>query len=154
MIPNAFWAMGVGLSTARREDPARDHLGIVHVAQDSHRALMSPFGHGMRYLTWGTPRLFQERRSKVRRPADELATVTPLQPSSRHPALEGRLLNESTHGVQLALSVALESGIPIRIRLRDYVLMAEVRYCIPVGDEFRVGARILSGVPVEAPKCP
>jgi PilZ domain len=85
----------------------------------------------------------RERRSETRVPTDDPAVVTILQPGS-HPRLECQILNTSKNGVRLGLAVPLEPGVLIQIRLREVITMAEVRYCIPKGNVFQVGARILS----------
>ena len=85
----------------------------------------------------------RERRSETRVLTDESAIVTILQPGS-HPHRECRILNTSKNGLGLGLAVALEPGALIQIRLQEVITMAEVRYCIPVGNIFHIGARILS----------
>ena len=85
----------------------------------------------------------RERRSETRVPADDPAIVTILQ-SGSHPHVECRILNTSKNGVRIELAVGVDPGMLIQIRLREVITMAEVRYCIPAGSGFRVGARILS----------
>jgi hypothetical protein len=84
-----------------------------------------------------------ERRSETRFPADDPAVVTILQVDAR-PHIEGHILNTAKNGMRLGLPVALEPGVLIQIRRKGAITMAEVRYCIPVGSGFHIGARILS----------
>jgi len=84
-----------------------------------------------------------ERRFEARVPADEPAVVTILQGDS-HPHLEGQVLDTAQNGMRLGLPVPLEPGVLIQIRRKGAITMAEVRYCIPAGSGFHIGARILS----------
>lgn len=84
-----------------------------------------------------------ERRSETRFPADDPALITILQVDS-HPRLEGQVLDTAQNGMRLRLSIALEPGVLIQIRGKGAITMAEVRYCIPAGSGFHIGARILS----------
>jgi len=86
---------------------------------------------------------FGERRSETRFPADDSAIVTILQGVS-HPRLECRILNTSKDGLHLRLPVPIEPGALIQVRQKGAITMAEVRYCIPAGSGFHIGARILS----------
>jgi hypothetical protein len=106
--------------------------------------LMSPFGWRIRSLAWrGTSLPAGERRSETRLPIDDPAIVTILQVAS-HPHLECRILETSKSGLRLGLPVPLEPGVLIQIRQKATITMAEVRYCIPAGGGFHIGARILS----------
>ena len=81
-------------------------------------------------------------QSEVRFPPDDQAVVTILQVDT-HPRLEA-IVDTAQNGVRLGLPVALEPGVLIQIRRKGGITMAEVRYCIPVGSGFHIGARILS----------
>jgi hypothetical protein len=85
----------------------------------------------------------RERRSEPRVPADAPAVVTILLPGS-HPHVEGRILDTSKNGVRIELAVPVDPGTLIQIRLKETIAMAEVRYCVPAGSGFRIGARIVS----------
>ena len=85
----------------------------------------------------------EARRSEARLPNDEGAVITVLQ-ADLHPRLECHVLDRSKTGMRLGLPVALEPGALIQIRQQVAITMAEVRYCVPVGDSFHISARILS----------
>jgi PilZ domain len=85
----------------------------------------------------------RDRRSEPRVPTDDPAVITILLPGS-HTRLEGRILNTSKNGARIELPVPVDPGVLIQMRLKDVIAMAEVRYCVPAGCGYRIGARIVS----------
>jgi hypothetical protein len=47
-------------------------------------------------------------------------------------------------GARIELTAPVDPGLLNQLRLKDVIAMAEVRYCVPAGSGFRIGARIVS----------
>ncbi len=82
-----------------------------------------------------------ERRA-LRRAVDYPAQMRILRPFSPLP-LGVRILDVSKGGLKVRASQALDPGALVQINLKHMVLVAEVRYCIPAGDQFHVGVEFV-----------
>ena len=86
-----------------------------------------------------------ERRNDVRAPLDAPIWLRVLDAS---PPLEGRIVNVSRKGFKLKLPKALQPGMGVQARLGGRIIMAEVRYCRPEGQEYHVGIEIQDVFPI------
>lgn len=85
----------------------------------------------------------RERRIVPRVPTDEPAfmrVLSPLSPSR----LEVRLLNFSKGGLMLQVPEAVSRGALVQVHVKKLIVLAEVRYCIPVGRQYHIGVQIRS----------
>ena len=88
----------------------------------------------------------EERRREHRIPADDPAGMISLSPYSNVRS-EIRILDVSRSGLKLRVSKHVGTGSIVQIRVRNAILLAEVRYCVAVGDEIHAGVRIQDVVP-------
>jgi PAS domain S-box-containing protein len=86
-----------------------------------------------------------ERRREIRRAADGSALMRILRPFSLLP-LEVQLLNLSKGGLKVRTSQSLDFGAIVQINRMNTVTIAEVRYCIPDGNHFHAGLKIISDI--------
>jgi len=90
----------------------------------------------------------EDRRSEVRFATNDPAAITILQPGNpTH--VDGRILDISKSGLRLRLSVALQVGQLIQVRVKGFIALAEVRYCRAISESFDVGTRILDALPIK-----
>jgi hypothetical protein len=78
-----------------------------------------------------------ERRSEIRVLSREQARLKILRPLGE--GSDVRVLNISEHGLQLRVPEELQPGTLVQIHLRNAIALAEVRYCVPDGDEYQTG---------------
>jgi len=71
-------------------------------------------------------------------PKDQAAWIRVIGPSIK-PRLEGRVLEASEGVLKLTVREALEAGTFLQVRVDRRFILAEVRYCLPKGDEFHIG---------------
>ena len=83
-----------------------------------------------------------ERRSDPRQPAEQPATIKLLNPL--HPAgrIAATVVDISKGGLRLRLNQSLMPGTLVQIRLGEKLLLGEIRYCTPAGEEFHAGVRL------------
>jgi PilZ domain len=106
---------------------------------DGSSAQSAPRGSDARGVT-------ADRRSDVRAPLDAPIWLRVLDLSA--PLLEGRIVNVSKKGFKLKLPKALQPGMGVQARLGGRIIMAEVRYCLPEGEEYHVGIEIQDVFPI------
>jgi hypothetical protein len=94
-----------------------------------------------RYLNAVARRSSKERRLEPRLPADGPGVMRVLIPFVPN-RLEIRLLDRSLHGAKLQVPIVLPPGAVVQIRLRDAILLAEIRYCVPAEEGHHVGIYI------------
>jgi len=82
-----------------------------------------------------------ERRSALRIPTDDPASLKALNPLSQS-RLDIRIVDTSKHGFKVRVPEYVEPGTIVQIRLRNQIALAEVRYCLSVGTEFHIGVEI------------
>jgi hypothetical protein len=87
-----------------------------------------------------------ERRKHIRTPLDAPVRLRPMDGSA--PMIEGRIVNVSKNGFKLKLPHALQPGLTVQARIGGRIVMAEVRYSIPAGEEFHVGLEIQDVFPI------
>lgn len=81
-----------------------------------------------------------ERRLSVRVPSDESTALHVLKPLSTG-RLAARVVDVSAGGMKLSVLEFLNPGSMVQIRLKDTIILGEVRYCVPTKDGFHVGVR-------------
>jgi hypothetical protein len=82
-----------------------------------------------------------ERRKHPRIPTNDPARLRILQPVVLEPQ-DVQILDTSREGLRLSLNRPLEPGALVQIRLKHLLVLAEVRYCHPHGDQFHAGVAI------------
>ena len=88
-----------------------------------------------------SPQQREERRSSVRSPTDDPASLHVLNPlSSAHSKV--RVVEVSQEGLKLRVPELLHPGTMVQVRFRDRIVLGEVRYCLPAGAEFYIGVQI------------
>jgi hypothetical protein len=71
-------------------------------------------------------------------PEDQVAWIRVIGPFTK-PRLEGRVLEASDGLLKLMVPEPLEPGTFLQVRVDSRFILAEVRHCLPKGDEFHVG---------------
>jgi hypothetical protein len=89
----------------------------------------------------GSPDLGKERRSDPRFTANDTASLEVVRPFSSFP-MDVRILNISKSGLKLCASESIDPGTLVRVHIKGHPVMAEVRYCVPVGREFHAGIKL------------
>jgi hypothetical protein len=86
-----------------------------------------------------------EKRRSRRLEVDSLARVK-IMPSSfpSAPSLGARVLSVSVHGLQFEVGFILPNT-PVEVQVFNRVVSGDVRYCVSVGQDFRVGVRLHGG---------
>ena len=56
-----------------------------------------------------------------------------------------RVLDVSKSGLKLSTSESIDPGTIVRVHIKGSLVMAEVRYCAPVGSEFHAGIKLQDG---------
>lgn len=78
-----------------------------------------------------------ERRIDVNEPAS-FQMLSPLQAER----FDAHVLDLSRHGVKIRTQILLERGVILQVRLREMLIMGEVRHCARAADGFHVGLYI------------
>ena len=96
--------------------------------------------HSRRNSQSGTVRK-AERRSEPRIPTDQCGTLQVLQPLS---LLREKvyIFDTSKNGLGLQLSDRLSLGCLVQVRIKDTVVLGEIRYCVKNGDTYRAGVQV------------
>ena len=87
------------------------------------------------------------RRREPRFTTDEEVVVRLLNPFSAS-RTDARILNVSRHGLMLQLEANLYIGSTVQIRMKDTILLGEVRHCNQAGRAFHVGIVIRNVFPI------
>ena len=82
-----------------------------------------------------------ENRKSPRLETDDPAVLTILKPE-RSSRVKIRILNASKEGLKLEVSAELMRGAFVQVHVRELFILAEVRYCIAVGEVFHAGVQI------------
>jgi hypothetical protein len=101
------------------------------------------FSRALTYLR----RESDEMRESHRIPTDEpasLQVLTPLSPDH----WDVRIRDISKGGMCVRTPKAIERGAQVKVQRGAIITCGEVRYCIPVGEMFHVGIRLLDVLPV------
>jgi hypothetical protein len=80
------------------------------------------------------------RRREPRFETDQLVSVTNLE-QPRLPVL-GRLVNFSASGTRMRLTSEIRPGTMVKVDLGGTILLGEIIYCTPQGQEFAVGLEL------------
>jgi hypothetical protein len=88
-----------------------------------------------------------ERRRQQRIPANEHAWCRVLNPLLEK-ALKVQMLDRSMDGLSVRTARSLSAGTLVQVRLKDSLVLGEVRYCVREGDAFRIGIRIENSMPL------
>jgi hypothetical protein len=90
----------------------------------------------------GSNTTLEDRRSGVRYPANEPASLTHINPAApgRFPVL---ICDVSEKGMQLRVPEYICPGTVVQARLPRLIVTAEVRHCGRVGEQFRIGVKVL-----------
>lgn len=83
-----------------------------------------------------------DRRTDVRHPSDQPATIKFLNPVQSSADVSARVLEISRGGLKLRVNRPLMPGTLVQIRFGGKLLMGEVRHCDPAGDEYHAGIRL------------
>jgi len=83
----------------------------------------------------------RENRTSPRLPTDDPAVMTVLRPE-RSSHMETTVLDASKEGLKLRVPLELLRGAIVQVHVRDLFILAEVRYCRPVGATFYAGVLI------------
>jgi len=89
---------------------------------------------------FAAPHLAKERRRHPRIATNDTASLEVVRPFSSFP-MDVRILNVSKSGLKLSASESIDPGALVRVHIKGHPVMAEVRYCIPVGREFHAGIK-------------
>ncbi len=81
-----------------------------------------------------------ERRREPRFEVDRAVRATILEEPEW--SAEGRVVNCSGHGLQLALGAPLPLDAAVRIDLDDAIFLGEVAYCVRSAGGYRVGLNL------------
>src|SRR5579862_7569711 len=91
-------------------------------------------------ITLGSPWGGDERRSEARVAEDSPARVKVLDPMvSLGPSFQGRVVDTSCKGLKICAPRSILQGSVVQVRYRDRIVLGQVKYCLPAGDEFHVG---------------
>ena len=83
-----------------------------------------------------------EMRADHRIPTDDPATLQVLSPmSSEH--WDVRIRDVSKGGMCVRTSKPIDRGAQVKVQRGAVIACGEVRYCVPVGDAFHIGIRLL-----------
>jgi c-di-GMP-binding flagellar brake protein YcgR len=88
-----------------------------------------------------------ERRHEQRISAHEHTQVRVLNPFSEE-SLPVRMLDRSTNGLSVRTACRLSVGTLVQVRLKDAVVLGDVRYCVSAEGGFKIGIRIESSMPI------
>jgi anti-sigma factor ChrR (cupin superfamily) len=84
---------------------------------------------------------------------DQAAWIRVIGPAVK-PRLEGRVLEASAGVLKLMVPEPLEAGTFLQVRVDSRFILAEVRYCLPKGDEFQIGVEAKDVFEMPPKKCP
>jgi hypothetical protein len=83
---------------------------------------------------------FSERRKEPRNQSDLSASVSVLDCGDRR--LNSRILDLSDAGLAIFLPEALAFGCPLAVTYKGVLILAEVMYCVPLGNGYRAGLKV------------
>ena len=83
-----------------------------------------------------------ERRSETRHPSDQPAVVKLLNPLQTSGWISASVIEISRGGLRLRTDRALMPGTLVQIRVGGKLVMGEIRYCNPAGEEYHAGVRL------------
>ena len=82
-----------------------------------------------------------ERRRQPRMPTDDPASIQIITPLSLE-RMDVRILDVSRNGLKIRTPKLLTTGAILQVRLRDLLIIGEVRYCVQTPDGFYAGLYI------------
>jgi len=82
-----------------------------------------------------------EKRREHRIPAADPASMKMIYPTAAD-RVAIKVVDVSSRGLKLCVPQFVAPGVVFQILLKGLIVTAEVRYCLPVGDEFHVGVKI------------
>jgi hypothetical protein len=88
-----------------------------------------------------------ERRGEHRIPADEpgqMQTFSPFSPTK----VPIRIIDLSRNGLKVRTPQPVDPGSIVQVRIREAVVLGEVRYCVAAGAEFDAGIHIQDVFPM------
>jgi hypothetical protein len=91
-----------------------------------------------------------EKRREHRIPADDpgqMQTFSPFSPTKARI----RIMDVSRNGLRVRTSQLVQRGTIVQVRIRDAVVLGEVRYCVAAGAEFDAGIQIQDIFPIHQP---
>jgi hypothetical protein len=80
------------------------------------------------------------RRREPRFESDQPITLTNLERPGV--SIHGRLINFSASGTRMVLGQAVLPGTMVRVELGGTILLGEIIYCTPEGNEFAAGLEL------------
>ena len=83
----------------------------------------------------------REKRKSPRVAVDDPALLTVLEPANPL-RVSVRVVDASKEGMKLLVPSSLLTGSTVQVHVRDLFVLAEVRYCRPVGKFFYAGVLI------------
>jgi hypothetical protein len=87
-----------------------------------------------------------EKRREHRIPADEPAQMQAFSPFS--PAkINVQITDVSRNGLKVRTPQIVDRGTVVQVRIKEAILLGEVRYCIAAGTEFDAGIQIQDVIP-------
>jgi hypothetical protein len=128
---------------ARRRDSESKRLEIeAHLANcpscSAKVAAAIEFSRSLSYMQ----REAADMRASHRTPTDDPATLQVLIPHSLDP-WKVRIRDVSRGGMCVRTPKAIDRGSRVKVKRGANISFGEVRYCVPVGDMFHVGLRLL-----------
>jgi len=82
-----------------------------------------------------------ERRRELRKPTNDAASAQVISPLTLE-HLDVQVLDISRNGLKIRAPKFLNSGVILQMRLRDTLILGEVRYCVQTDDGFWAGLHI------------
>jgi hypothetical protein len=114
------------------------------------RRLSDVLGLFLKTLTLNTRHLGgyegTEKRREHRIPSDnpaQLQAFSPFSPTK----IRVQMMDVSRNGLKVHTPQFVGRGAIVRVLIKEAVILGEVRYCVPAGDEFDAGIQILDLIP-------
>jgi hypothetical protein len=87
-----------------------------------------------------------EKRREHRIPSDDpgqMQTFSPFSPAK----IQVQIMDVSRNGLKLRTSQFVSQGTIVQVRVKQAIILGEVRYCVAAGDKFDAGIQIQDVVP-------
>lgn len=82
-----------------------------------------------------------ENRRSPRVATDDPAVLTVLKPE-QSARIKIRIVDASKEGLKLLVPRELMRGMIVQVHVHGFFILAEVRYCVPAGEDFHAGVQI------------
>jgi hypothetical protein len=91
-----------------------------------------------------------EKRREHRIPSDEssqMQTFSPFSPAK----IRVQIIDVSQNGLKVHTPQFVGRGTIVQVRVKEALVLGEVRYCVPAGGEFEAGIQIQDVIPKHNP---